>query len=117
MSHPCLSCGACCAYFRVSFYFGESDAVPGGTVPQHLVEPISPFLVAMRGTNQPQPRCSSLIGTVGQSAHCGIYPLRSSTCQQLQAGDEGCTKARLSYGLPALTEADLLPFQIEPCAA
>ncbi|HOC10952.1 MAG TPA: YkgJ family cysteine cluster protein, partial [Thermomonas sp.] len=21
--HPCLSCGACCAYFRVSFHWSE----------------------------------------------------------------------------------------------
>jgi uncharacterized protein len=109
MSHPCLSCGACCASFRVSFYFGESDAVPGGTVPQERVEPVSPFLVAMRGTNQPQPYCSALIGTVGQSTSCEIYALRSSTCQEVEAGDAHCNRARAKHGLPALLPQDVMP--------
>lgn len=108
MSHPCLSCGACCASFRVSFYFGESDAVPGGSVPQHLVEPVSPFLVAMRGTNQPQPHCAALVGTVGQACSCAIYTQRSSTCKEVEAGDEHCNKARAKYGLSALSAADLV---------
>ncbi|RBD09468.1 YkgJ family cysteine cluster protein, partial [Xanthomonas oryzae pv. oryzae] len=25
MAHPCLTCGACCAYFRVSFHWSEAD--------------------------------------------------------------------------------------------
>lgn len=32
-NNPCVSCGACCAYFRVSFYWAESES-GGGTVPQ-----------------------------------------------------------------------------------
>ncbi|MLR39642.1 YkgJ family cysteine cluster protein, partial [Salmonella enterica subsp. enterica] len=23
--NPCMTCGACCAYFRVSFYWAEGD--------------------------------------------------------------------------------------------
>lgn len=42
--NPCMSCGACCAFFRVSFYWAEgSDA--GGCVPVELTEPVSPFCV------------------------------------------------------------------------
>ncbi|WP_374212354.1 YkgJ family cysteine cluster protein [Thiothrix subterranea] len=26
--NPCMTCGACCASFRVSFYWGETDAAP-----------------------------------------------------------------------------------------
>ena len=49
--NPCMTCGACCAYFRVSFYWAEaSDG--GGTVPVDLTEPLTPFLRCMRGTNQ-----------------------------------------------------------------
>ncbi|MGB7648286.1 MAG: YkgJ family cysteine cluster protein, partial [Pseudomonas fluorescens] len=33
---PCLSCGACCSHFRVSFFWGEC-ASSGGTVPDDLV--------------------------------------------------------------------------------
>ncbi|WP_348946072.1 YkgJ family cysteine cluster protein [Chitinibacter sp. FCG-7] len=104
MSHVCMSCGACCASFRVSFYFGESDAVPGGTVPNALVEPVTPFLVAMRGTNQPQPHCTALQGRVGEAASCGIYELRASTCREVDVGDERCNTARARYGLPAIDE-------------
>lgn len=40
--NPCMTCGACCAYFRVSFYWAEaSDG--GGTVPVDLTEPLTPF--------------------------------------------------------------------------
>lgn len=107
MSDVCQQCGACCATFRVSFYFGETDQVPGGTVPADLVEPISPFHVAMRGTNHPQPHCQQLSGTVGQAVGCQIYPLRSSTCREVQPGDEHCHKARAHHGLPPLTAAQL----------
>ncbi len=99
-----MSCGACCASFRVSFYFGESDAVPGGTVPSALVEPVTPFLVAMRGTNQPQPHCTALQGRVGEAASCGIYAQRASTCREVEVGDERCNTARSRYGLPAIDE-------------
>ena len=59
--NPCMTCGACCAYFRVSFYWAEaSDG--GGTVPVDLTEPLTPFLRCMRGTNQKQSRCVALQG-------------------------------------------------------
>lgn len=62
--NPCMTCGACCAYFRVSFYWAEaSDG--GGTVPVDLTEPLTPFLRCMRGTNQKQSRCVALEGELG----------------------------------------------------
>jgi Fe-S-cluster containining protein len=36
MTHPCLSCGACCASFRVDFSVHESQE-HGGRVPAGLV--------------------------------------------------------------------------------
>jgi hypothetical protein len=33
--NPCVSCGACCAHFRVSFYWAEADDAPGGIVHLH----------------------------------------------------------------------------------
>ena len=27
--HPCLTCGACCAHFRVSFHWSEADPDQG----------------------------------------------------------------------------------------
>ena len=33
MADPCLSCGACCASFRVDFHVSDLDSQPGGCVP------------------------------------------------------------------------------------
>lgn len=96
----CQSCGACCAYFRVSFYWSEADDAPGGTVPSALTEAISPHLRCMQGTNAKQPRCVSLSGGIGAAVACGIYEQRSSACRELMPGDEKCLKARRHHGLP-----------------
>lgn len=71
--NPCISCGACCAYFRVSFYWAEAES-GGGVVPQHLTEQITPFMSCMQGTNQKQnTRCTALEGTIGKCVSCSIY--------------------------------------------
>lgn len=58
--NPCMTCGACCAYFRVSFYWAEADDA-GGLVPSALTEPLTPFLRCMSGTNQRQSRCAACL--------------------------------------------------------
>ncbi|MGB5109632.1 MAG: YkgJ family cysteine cluster protein [Formosimonas sp.] len=102
MSEPCMSCGACCAFFRVSFYWSETDAHPDGSVPAALTVPITPHFVAMRGTQSKPPRCVELDGHIGQAVSCRIYDKRSSTCRDFSAGDERCNEARRHHGLPAL---------------
>ncbi|MRW94680.1 YkgJ family cysteine cluster protein [Duganella sp. FT80W] len=99
MNFDCQSCGACCAVFRVSFYWSETTLHPAGTVPQELVTPISPHHVAMKGTLQTPVRCVALCGEVGDAVSCAIYPSRSSTCREVQAGDERCLRARELAGL------------------
>lgn len=105
--NPCMSCGACCAYFRVSFYWAEADDA-GGLVPSHLTEPLTPFLRCMSGTNQKQSRCVALAGTPGESACCTIYAQRPSPCREfLMSGENGeineaCDRARARYGLAPL---------------
>lgn len=109
--NPCLACGACCASFRVSFYWGETDAAPGGLVPAEMTVPVSPHFVAMRGTDQPHllPHCMALEGEVGKAVGCTIYHLRSSTCREFTASWENgehnpvCDRARARYGLPPLS--------------
>lgn len=102
---PCLSCGACCAHFRVSFYAGECQSV-GGLVPDELVVPISPHLVAMRGTELKPVRCVALEGEVGCQVSCRVYESRSSTCREFSTSWEDgehnphCDAARAAYGLP-----------------
>ncbi|CAM2141330.1 putative zinc- or iron-chelating domain-containing protein YkgJ [Pararobbsia alpina] len=105
MSHACQSCGACCASFRVSFYWGETDAHEGGTVPSELTLPVTPHHVAMRGTDVKPVHCIALEGTVGCSVSCSIYHARSSTCREFEEGTPECAKARAIHGLPPLETA------------
>jgi hypothetical protein len=76
MQNPCLRCGACCAHYRVSFYWGEADPEQGGMVPPDLVQGIDGFRRCMNGTNQSNPCCIALQGEIGQEVHCTIYENR-----------------------------------------
>ena len=104
MSQACVTCGVCCASLRVSFYWSESDDHPDGTVPRHLVVPISPYHVAMRGTEAKPARCIALQGEVGESVGCGIYARRASTCRDFKAGEPRCNQLRIARGMAALSE-------------
>lgn len=95
----CQACGACCAKYRVGFYWAETDAHPLGFVPKHLTHVISPYRVAMNGTSSPTPRCVALEGEIGERVACGIYENRSSTCREFAAGSPECIKARIFNGL------------------
>ena len=107
-TNPCLNCGACCGYFRVSFFWGECVSA-GGLVPDEAVVQISPSRVAMIGTDSKPCRCTALSGEVGQQVACTLYAQRSSTCREFEASWEhgepnpSCDAARAAYGLPALT--------------
>ncbi|GAB2499895.1 YkgJ family cysteine cluster protein [Arenimonas alkanexedens] len=111
MPHPCLSCGACCATFRVAFHW--SDAQPGNPEgpPAELVLPLRRHEVLMRGTESSPTRCAALAGTVGDDGHCSIYAQRPPPCRALvPAWEDGqaspqCDKARLAHGLLPLTPA------------
>ncbi|GEM_PF-423088 len=112
--NPCIKCGACCALYRVSFYWTEADPEQGGTVPPEMTEPLPPFLSCMRGTNQPHPRCAALRGRIGDQVSCSIYHLRSSTCREFGFQSKNghltitvedlarCNHAREVWGLPPL---------------
>lgn len=60
VSEPCLDCGACCATFRVSFYWTEADASLGGTVPEELVTQSSPLAI----------RCDAWNGRQATAVYC-----------------------------------------------
>ena len=110
--HPCLTCGACCAYFRVSFHWSEADPAMGGRVPAELTEPLRTHELAMRGTSQAKPRCIALDAEIGVYSRCTIHPRRPSVCAAVPASYEfgeasaQCDKSRIAHGLPALTAAD-----------
>ena len=101
----CNDCGACCKHFRVSFYQGELNTFPGGTVPAELTEPVTPFLVCMKGTangnNNGVGRCVAL----QENNRCGIYENRPSPCREYAAYMEDgslnpkCVQLRMLYGI------------------
>lgn len=96
---PCTRCGACCAHFRVSFYWAEG-AQRG--LSEDLYEPLTPLMACMRGTHSKSPRCVALQGDIGQEVRCSVYEHRTSPCRELQPGDDKCHRARAAHGLPRL---------------
>lgn len=108
MNNPCLSCGACCAYYRVSFYWGEAET---GHIPVNMTVPITPHRLAMHGTEKHPPRCTALRGEIGDCVNCDIYEMRPSPCRSVMpswhngGADEQCDRARMAWGLPPLQPA------------
>jgi Fe-S-cluster containining protein len=112
MSHPCLSCGACCAHFRVGFHWSEAEPALGGRVPVALTEPLRTHERVMRGTSQAAPRCVALEADIGRWSRCSIHPVRPSVCAAVQASWESgapspqCDRSRSAYGLAPLSPDD-----------
>lgn len=112
MSHPCLSCGACCAFFRVSFHWSEAEPELGGQVPIELTDSLRLHERVMRGTSGGQARCVALDAEIGRYSRCTIHPVRPSVCAAVPASLEfgvrsaQCDKARIAHGLPELGPAD-----------
>ena len=104
----CLSCGACCAAFRVDFHRADLATAETAGVPEALTVPLTATLVRMRGTDEAPPRCIALEGEVGQHVTCSIYEQRPGPCRDfapyapLGLGDDACDRARRRYGLPPL---------------
>lgn len=120
--HPCQSCGACCASFRVEFYWREgSKADHDPSVPQELWEEGSSQTRVMKGTNKNHNiRCVALKGRIGAQVACEIYSARSSTCRNFSASYENgyrnprCDEARAKHGLAPLTKADFFTLTPNP---
>lgn len=93
----CQRCGACCASYRVSFYWAEAE-VHG--LPAALVQPLTPVYACLAGTHQAAPRCEALSGEVGRAVACAAYAQRPSPCREVQPGDDKCLRARARHGLP-----------------
>jgi Fe-S-cluster containining protein len=101
----CQRCGACCAFFRVSFYWAEADDAPGGTVPAGLTQEVSPLHRCMQGTATRPVRCVALQGEIGGAVACSIYAQRSSSCREVMPGDDKCLRARAAHGLASCLPA------------
>jgi len=104
----CLSCGACCAAFRVDFHCSDLESAEHPGVPVALTVPLTATLVRLRGTDAAPPRCVALEGEIGQQVRCTIYERRPGPCRDfapyapLGIGDDACDRARRRHGLPAL---------------
>jgi len=104
----CLTCGACCAAFRVDFHRADLAAEGSAGVPPALAVPVTGNLWRMRGTDDAPPRCVALSGEVGQQVSCTIYALRPGPCRDfapyapLGIGDDACDRARRRVGLAPL---------------
>ncbi|AOX99180.1 YkgJ family cysteine cluster protein [Jeongeupia sp. USM3] len=105
--NPCLSCGACCAAFRVTFHRSELES-EGGCVPDALADAETSELYRLRGTDYARPRCVALVGEIGVAVHCGLYRERPNPCRDFApladvgVFSEACNRARARHGLPAL---------------
>ena len=95
----CRQCGACCAFYRVSFYWAEARQ---RGLPDACCEPLTGHLVSLAGTNRPAPRCYALDGELGKAVACRVYAARPSPCREVQPGDDKCNQARAAHGLQPL---------------
>lgn len=107
--NPCLACGACCAFYRASFYWMEADVFTPGGAPEELTQKLNDFRLVMKGTNGSVPRCIALNGIVGRQVTCSIYERRSSVCRDFEPSwqnnscNPDCDKARRAWGLEPMT--------------
>jgi Fe-S-cluster containining protein len=109
---PCVSCGACCAYFRVVFYWREAEKQGNpqcSATPVQLTEDLDAFRRVMKGTNQKNSaQCIALRGRIGKQVGCSIYANRPSPCRDFQSSyadgkpNKRCDEARKAHGLKPL---------------
>lgn len=112
--HPCVRCGACCASFRVQFYWREANPKESEhVVPAGLFEELTPLHRCMKGTaKKHNPQCAALKGRIGEKVGCSIYAERPSPCRAFTASLEDgrpnprCDEARKKHGLNPLTAGD-----------
>lgn len=107
--NPCIACGACCSYFRVSFYCGELTGGSGGFVPADMATKVNDVMACMKGTEAGNGRCIALVGELGKSGiSCSIYPNRPTPCREFAVWQEDgspnphCQRLRANIGLPPL---------------
>jgi Fe-S-cluster containining protein len=108
VDNPCLSCGACCAFYRASFYWSEAEDHTTGGVPLKMTKKLDDFRLVMIGTEGSAPRCAALLGDIGRSVRCSIYERRASVCREFEPSwqkntpNPRCDKARLAWGMQPL---------------
>ena len=89
----CRSCGACCSYSADWPRFSLESEEQLARIPAAL---IAEGEGGMRCTGV---RCAALVGVVGRSTSCAIYPIRPDVCVACLPGDAACLQARRHFGL------------------
>jgi len=89
----CRTCGACCSYSADWPRFSLESEARLDRIPHELVGD------GERGMRCTGTRCAALVGIVGRSTSCAIYPLRPNVCQACSPGDPECREARRHFGL------------------
>ena len=89
----CRTCGACCSYSADWPRFSLESEAQLERIPRQLVGDNEH---GMRCTGD---RCAALVGVVGRSTSCAIYPLRPDVCRACLPGDAECREARRHFGL------------------
>ena len=89
----CTACGACCAFSADWPRFSTEEDEELELIPANFVDE------RRNGMRCDGDRCSALVGDVGKSTSCAIYPVRPDVCRVCQPGDEECLMARRRYGL------------------
>lgn len=112
---PCQACGACCASFRVAFYWREAEPADSEhPVPAGYFEDLTPDQRCMKGTAaKHRPKCLALKGHIGKQVSCAIYEHRPSPCRQFQYSyfqgkhNPRCDQARAAHGLPPIRREEI----------
>lgn len=120
LAHPCVRCGACCAFFRVTFYWREANTEDHeNAVPAGFFEDLNSMSRCMKGTSQTEnPKCVALKGAVGRNVVCSIYENRPSPCRDFEASlqygnpNPRCDRARAKHRLPPLTAVDWYEYRL-----
>ncbi|MEW5904343.1 MAG: YkgJ family cysteine cluster protein [Pseudomonadota bacterium] len=103
-SNPCVSCGACCAHFRIMLY--PDEVAPLGGVPREMTTSVGGAF-CMQGTDSFPPRCVALEGEVGLAVRCTIYDQRPLVCREFNEyepdGSPNATCFRLRGRVPPVS--------------
>lgn len=120
--HPCQSCGACCASYRVSFYWREAEKTDSAhpVPPKYWLDANSQTRILKGTENKHHPKCIALKGRIGEFVGCEIYANRPTPCRNFQASYEDgkhnprCDEARAKHGLKPITKQDFAVFFQNP---
>lgn len=110
MKNHCISCGGCCAGWKI--YFPIKELEPKGTVPKKMADKFGIDYAVLKHTDDEIQKCKSLDGDLGKSVSCTKYDVRPTICREFKPSYEDgvknirCDQARSRVNLPPLTPED-----------